>query len=435
MSNNHVERRETEAEIMNEYPGELTRALLELREMPSPRLQQRVAAIPHQEPARGRFSLSSHTSHTLWSRFAAGALATLAVLVVLFAVPQWRSAAAQTIAELWHSMGFGMATDPAGVVTFRPAPPFDVYQLSELPQGFELRTQVYQPATGGVVVEAEVVEGDGVDLPSATSASSVQALLARRVEVYKSNRPHIILVYQDEGDDYLLLFQRAVQSGEALPGGEPQKVAEWPAVMRQDGTVRTLTWVAGSTWLTLESTLPDRDLLQVANSLVKTQTAEEAEPVGPEAASDGPDLSEYPFCNPEDEPAVLADRPDTTVEGQRFGSVRIYFSDSDVNSERVSYGISVAEPDITPFTNSELLQRAIEALKSPDLILEPRTLPDILMLSPEEECLRRVPPDQEEDYITIEIVDERATVGYGGDGNRYVERALQALERELAQHR
>lgn len=432
MSHNHAERRETEAEILNEYPGELTRALLALRETPSPRLQQRVAAIPGRLPTQGQFGTRFHG---LRRGLAVGAAVALAALVVLFAVPRWRAAAAQPIAELWRSMGFGMSTDPAGVVTFRPVPPFDVYQPGELPRGFQLRTQVFQPATSGGLAEAEVVEGDGVDLPSATSASSVQALLARRVEVYKTNRPHIILVYENEGDEYLLLFERAAQPGETLPGGEARKVAEWPAVMQEEGNTRTLTWVAGSTWLTLESTLADGILLKVANSLIKTQAAEEAEPVVPEAAGEGPDLSEYPFCNPEDEPAAMADRPDTTVEGQRFGSVRIYFSDSGVNSERVSYGISVAEPDITPFTNSELLQRAIEALENPDLVMEPRPLPVIFVLSPEEGCLRRAPGVQEENYIVIEVVDERVAVGYGGDGNRYVERAIQALERELAQDR
>lgn len=140
MSKNE-EWRQTEAEIAAKYPGELTDTLLALREAPTAELKRRVAAISDQESRRRKVN----TPPSIFRRRLALAVVVLLLAVgALFAVPQWRVAVAHGAAELWLMMSFGMSTSPESVVTFQPAPPFDVYQPTILPDGYQLKAQIYQ---------------------------------------------------------------------------------------------------------------------------------------------------------------------------------------------------------------------------------------------------------------------------------------------------
>lgn len=276
-------------------------------------------------------------------------------------------------------------------------------------------------------------------MPKNDSSDSFYSRLAGRLQQYDAEEAHIILVYQSAGDDYLLLFQRAALPRETLPQGQAYNIGQWRDALTRDGNLKIISWVAGNTLITLESTLQEGELLQVANGLVLTQTAAETDSVTEEPVDEPPDLSAYPYCDPDEAATSATHSPATPAQAERFGSVRIFFSDNHDHPDHVALGSSLypgAAPEISPLSEPELLQQAIDALKDPDLVIELRPLPTtmVLQFSPEEECLRRVPLGYEEDYISIEIADEAVTVGFDGDGDRYVDRASSALERELNQH-
>lgn len=210
-----------------------------------------------------------------WSvsqRYLSAIACGLAMLLLLLALsPGLRTVAAQTAQEI-RQFVVGSFTRSGGTVEFTPAPPFTVKQPSYLPAGFALVAERY--ATGMSSNE----QSDTAPETSQTSLS-VPAQFGRSRQAIERDRsagPHILLVYETQQEHYIALFERAARAAESLPTGQQRTVANQAAVLQQDNQILTLTWISDGTWIELESTLPEEQLLKVAAGLVTTQKASPA---------------------------------------------------------------------------------------------------------------------------------------------------------------
>jgi hypothetical protein len=352
----------------------------------------------------------------------AWAILTLIFLVgVIFSVPQWRAVAAQKLSDFWQVLG--LSGNATGQITFSETPPFTLFQPTQLPAGFTLKiVQGYSGSAplgeNGHTLTSEIVRQDGVDMPSSS-------IINEGVEAYQSDLPHALFVYQSGDGGYLLLYERAAQAGETLPSGLARIVNDRPAILQQEDDILLLTWIQNGAWLTLEATVDETSLLEVANNLEQTQTDD--------LASGGDEMIEtaesalpldLPFCNPADKP------PNGPLLGalsgrQRLGDIWISFVKDERQPEGIAY--SLHQPGI----QEELFRQALAALQDPGLILEPLPYPTLgqYSSSTEEPCLQ--PDPNVKGYIVIEAWDNQVNVGYGGAGDRYVNRAIEVVEREL----
>jgi hypothetical protein len=198
-----------------------------------------------------------------------------------------------------------------------------------------------------------------------------------------------------------------------------------PATLQRNGETLTLIWIEEATWLTLEGTLAEDELLRVAENMVVTQTAgENGEESLVEGAGTG--MEPPPFCNPDDQPP-----PDPLlgeVQGQQYwGSVWIHLLDRERFPESIGHGTSLGS-----VTLAILFERALGAMQAPDLNMTPLSYPSLGLFTNSDDDVPCWQPDPRlQGYIAIEIWDEQVNVGFGGDGAVYKDRAIQALEQEL----
>ncbi len=354
-------------------------------------------------------------------RLAWAALAIIILAGVIFAVPRWRTAAADRLSDLWRVLT--LSGDADGPAHFAEEPPFTIFQPARLPDGFVLRiAQGHSGGTpageNGLSLTSEIVRQDGVDAPPSPA-------IDERVAVYQSDHPHALFVYQLDAETYLLLHERAAQPGETLPPGSARRVGDQPATLQQIDNALQLTWERSGTWLTLEGTVAEATLLEVARSLEETRPDDPAggnEVTGTAAGALPLDL---PFCDPADEPpqgpllGELAGQP-------HQGDIRLSFVGDERQPAGTAYSLN------QPGSYDDLLRRAIAALQAPDLALEALPYPSLgqYASSTEEPCLR--PDPGVRGYIVIEVWESQVNVGYGGAGDQYIDRAIEALEQELA---
>jgi hypothetical protein len=422
MSKNRSDQWLQETEILAEFQNEdkaLAQELINLRQTPGAALHRHVAQIPYHNVHRPWVTVA--LGHRL--RVAAVWTTTVVMLVVvlLFAFPQLRTAAAKTIADIWASLRLGMSGTAGGFVTFSPAPPFDVYQPEDLPEGFALSVQYYQPLTepetGASSLMAEVLE-------NAESGVSSSGLGPELITAHQIDEPHIILFYEAGDGRYLLLLERSVHAGEGLPTGEVQQVNDHPATLQRSGETLTLTWVTAETWLTLDGTLTEDELLRVAESMIVTQRAGESRDVS--LTEDAGADTQPPFCDP-DEPQPSGFLLGEMQDQQYWGSVWIHLFDRERFPESVGHGINLGS--VTPVL---LFQQALEAMQEPGLTMMPlsySSLGHFTITDDDVPCLQ--PDPRLQGYIAIEVWDEQVNVGFGGDGAALKDRAIQALVQEL----
>lgn len=411
-----------ESEILAEFQTEdraLAQELINLRQTPGAALRRHVVQIPYKNVDRPQPTPVLRRrlrTATVWTT-----AVVMLVVALLFAFPQLRTAAAQTIADIWASLRLGISGTSGGFVTFSPAPPFDIYQPDDLPEGFALTVQFYQPLTepeaGASSLMSELLE-------NAESGVSSSGLGPELVAAHQIDEPHIILFYEAGDGRYLLLLERTVRSGEGLPTGELRQVNDHPATLQRNGETLTLTWIAAETWLAIEGTLAEGELLRVAGSMAVTQTAGESRDVS--LVEGAGDEARPPSCDP-DEPQPSGLLLGEVQDQQYWGSVWIHLLDRRRFPESVGHGISLGS--VTP---PLLFQRALEAMQDPGLTMTPlnyRSLGHFTITDDDVPCLQ--PDPRLQGYIAIEIWDEQVNVGFGGDGAVLKDRAIQALEQEL----
>lgn len=329
--------------------------------------------------------------------------------------------AMQAIAEIRQVLGISVSGPDDEFVTFTPDLPFNIKQPNYLPEGFvrTVNISLLDSETNAIESLTEETVSNGSDVLSS-------GIVSLRVATYHTNVPHIILAYEADPDQYILLFERVAQPDEALPDGKSLMVRDQPAMLQENDDFLTLNWIEDGTRLTLESSLAEDELLKVAESMVTTQMIGETNhAVQPVYTPD------YPYCDPEKR---LPDNALNTANRQEYwGHIRIHIPGDD-GLPRIPYGIN--RENISPET---LFQRALTRLQDPNVILQPldySTL-DFLQLSEEELCweLIQITPG----YIdfVIDIGDERVTISVGGKGAELKNDvdlkalAINALEREL----
>lgn len=418
-----------EFQAMGAQDAELAEALLNLhvRQEPDNTLRQRILSIPDgdgrmafpfQQEIKGEKPMSTYrpgNGRLVASRFALIGITLLILVVVLVtSIPATRTLALQAIAEIRQSLGIGMQGSADGHVTFTPGFPFNVKQPDYLPEGFR-RTSVKQaPFTsesGAVeaLVEEVIVSGSETSAPSSPSSS---ATVLQRVAAYDTVAPHVIFTYEATPDHYILLFERAAAPDETLPAGEARTVNGRPAALQSNGNVLILSWIEDGTWLTLESTLAEEQLLQTAESMVTTQTISEADQDAVQSTNDT--SGEYPFCNPEEQATrdALLERAEVAGQ-QRWGAVEIRLSERNLPLELIPYSISVE--NVTP---EDMFQRALTALQNPALTLQPidYASPIGFVLSEEKRCRESVTRTPGHIDFVIDIWDEQVNISVGGTG-------------------
>jgi hypothetical protein len=428
--------------------AELAEALLHLyaRQEPDNALRRRVLSIPD-EDARTNFPSQQEVKGQMNAyrpdngRFAAGRFAlVLVILLILIAVlvtsiPATRTLAMQAIAGIRQSLGIGMQGSVDGFVTFTPGFPFNAKQPGYLPEGFR-RTSIKQaPFTSeSGAIEAlaeEVIVSGGEPSPLSSPGAVSGEALSQRVAVYETELPHVIFTYEATPDHYILLFERAAQPDETLPAGEARTVNGQPATLQKEGDVLILNWIEDGTWLTLESTTAEDQLLQTAESMVTTQSSSEADQLLLPLLNDT--TADYPLCNPEEQPtrdAYLEGRK--TAGQQRWGSVVIHLPGPDLP---VAVGYST-DIEIMP---EELFQRVFTALQNPAVPLQPIDYASriFFVLSEEKACLEsRTETPGYIDFV-IDVWDEQVSINVGGEGvagkgdDELRALAIEVLEQEL----
>jgi hypothetical protein len=229
----------------SDHHAQLAKALVSLRQEPGHALLHRIQSIPYQdsqapsllhqetggEPMRTNrfFPLANLRLATLRSFLVLTAFLAF-VLLLAFSIPATRALAVQAVAEIRQILSIGTGSD--GIATFSPTPPFTVKQPHYLPGGFELVTQRYQP-------------GD---------------------------EPNIMLEYTAKDGQYVQLFERLARPDETLPSGEPYTVRGWPARLQRSDRALKLIWIDEGTWIELEGTTSEAELLRIAESLATTQS-------------------------------------------------------------------------------------------------------------------------------------------------------------------
>ena len=244
-----------------------------------------------------------------------------------------------------------------------------------LPEGF-IQTSVYYNSGNSAPTIQE-------------NASQAQSPLVReRIEAYMGNdAPYILLTYERGIEEYVLVFERAAISGEALPAGEGWVVGNEPAVLQTEGNRLALTWISAGTWLTLEGTLGVSKLIQIAEQMATVQSPS-GEAYGQDSGQDITSVIDLPYCNPQDVP------PDGdlflgSVNEQRYwGSVWINLFDRNMYPETISYGTSLQD-----VTEEALYRRALHALEDRALAIGKLDYPsiNIFITSDQASCLE---PDQ-----------------------------------------
>jgi hypothetical protein len=194
--------------------------------------------------------------------------------------------------------------------------------------------------------------------------------------------------------------------------------------LQRSGETLTLTWVTAETWLTLDGTLTEDELLRVAESMIVTQRAGESRDVS--LTEDAGADTQPPFCDP-DEPQPSGFLLGEMQDQQYWGSVWIHLFDRERFPESVGHGINLGS--VTPVL---LFQQALEAMQEPGLTMMPlsySSLGHFTITDDDVPCLQ--PDPRLQGYIAIEIWDEQVNVGFGGDGAALKDRAIQALVQEL----
>jgi hypothetical protein len=330
-----------------------------------------------------------------------GVIAGLFVVVTaLIASPRIQAAVLQFV---------GAISGPSQPTVFGPKPRFVIKQPGYLPEGFVKTWELYRPAD--TMLPAMRIQVQDMQIgwqPAEFVAGQVR-------ERHSSGDAHVIFAYEAPGGGYLLLFERKAKSGEALPPGEARSVAGELASLQEGTGTATLTWVSEGTWIELEGTLPELELLVVAEGLVSVQLPSSQ-------TSDISAFSELPFCNPRDEPLspILG-----KVSGQRRnGSINIQMHDRPNHPDQVAWGSSV------PNFQDGVLGPALAALRDPAYPMQPLLYQSISSFGiSDNRCL--VPDSGVVGYFVIEVWERQVNIGYGGSALEMRDRAIRALEHEL----
>ncbi|RPI83630.1 MAG: DUF4367 domain-containing protein [Chloroflexi bacterium] len=337
-------------------------------------------------------------------------LAVLVLAALLLTIsPGFRSAAAQAVREIGQFVG--IAGNAKGPHTFTPPPPFPVKLPEYLPEGFRYDSVLYNPGENQSgdgylpsIREVQIIPGEQAVGPA------VQPTVAREIET----RPSIWIRYKKAASTFFELYQRQAEPEEALPGGEELRIRGNAARLTRQGDRLTITWIEEETWIELSGTLPESELIQVAEGLRTAQT-----PDLELLATQVDQVEEPHYCDPS-QIAPIHQPLLGTVRGQKkIGSVWIHmFAPGQYPvPESVAARPSVLEP-------------ALEALKNPEIPMLQLPYPNIGMFEHSEEdgCVK---PIEVQGYIVIEVWEGQVNLGYGGEGEALRDRAIEVLEREL----
>jgi hypothetical protein len=378
---------------------ELGLELLSYRQSPSPALLKRVMAIPQPTvPSNAPAKLRYRPQRA----FAWAAISLIVVIAVLLSFPRVQASAAELLMGLQEDITGLLSGNGPSSLRLSPTPIFTVRQPDYLPEGF-VRTAVHYRSHLQILVREQLAQ------------SSSNAALLLRMESYDVDVPYLLISYEADDSNYMLLFERQAAQGEELPVGSSQNIDGYAATLRAEDGIVILTWIADDTWLTLESNIDEASLIAVAQSLLVTQRPGNSIVGG----------SDIALCNPDHE---ISRRLLGRVPDQHYwGSIWIDMFDREVFPDSIAYGISTAG-----VTEDMLFQRGLDALRDPRLVGETLSTPpvNVFETSADGQCLE---PDSDLlGYIVLEIWDEQVNAAFVGQGAALRERAIDALEAEIA---
>lgn len=342
------------------------------------------------------------------------AAALLTIMLALVLSPQTRLAAAAAI-EGAQRAWLRITSGPDGLVRLNPPPPFTARQFRPTPPDFALVGNRYAPLAHGVV-------GWSATVARNTAGLAPDPVVQEAVERNRSPESHLVLAYRSSHGDYLFLYQRAVEAGEALPPGELREVNTAPATLRVEGERHVLTWMQGDTWTELESTLDEAQTLMLASTLAPLDAATAAGINSPLSPSNNAPSSwnEPAWCDPEEQPPqpLLGQ-----VAGERLqGSIWLTFEPVGEREEvNPSLGFNVPDRNV-------VLDAAMTALENPrqPLVKLPYLSVGRGTYDVTAGCLRAA---EVPGYLIIEVWEQEVRIGYGGSGDQRRAEALGALKK------
>jgi hypothetical protein len=352
----------------------------------------------------------------------AGIIGLLAIGSIL-AFPPARNVAAQAVREI-EDFVVGMAGGPRGPESYSPPPPFTVKLPGYLPKGFRYVGGEYRPGGNLVSVSEEVIQVPGEEIgDTQTEPGIIDQSVIPSVE-RDSSEPFIVARYHDRKGGYIEIFERRALAGEKQPSGEKSEIAGQPARLQKRNQELTLTWMDAGTWMELRGTLPEEEMLKVAEGLVIVQKAGELD--------EGFRLGAYEqfpqdpdYCHPNDGPPIIGGLLLGEVPGQKnLGSVSIDFFDRDHFPETVGGGSNV------PNIREEVYLPALKALQDHNLEMQRLPYKSINIFEGTDQGCQTAPEDLQ-GYLVIEVWENQINVGYGGKGNQFIPRATEALKRVI----
>ena len=336
--------------------------------------------------------------------------------VVLWASPTFRAGVAHAIESVSQFIGVELSVKGNRVVYFGPPPSFIIKQPSYLPEYYKLVSEEYHP--------------ENVDLPSIKeehiSPNSTTTDLGKGSNLNQEQfvGSYVILKYEAGPGNYLQLTERPLMPQDKLPTGEEIKLTDQKAILERNGVFGKLTWISDNVWIELGGTLPDIELIKVANNLVVTQvpTTPSVTGITPNPQSGSSDTMSSSFCNPTDYAPI--DKPLLgEVKNQKMlGTVVIQFWNREIAP------IDVFGGGLT----TDVLEQAITALQDPTIQWQDLSYPSIggpYIWSDSQSCL--IVAEKSNGYIVVEVWDHKVNVGFGGDGKERTEQAIEALTARL----
>lgn len=363
--------------------------------------------------------LSIRSKRRGW-RAAATLAGVIALSVLLFLIfPGLKTGVAFSLEAMGALFGVGVTSENDQVVSFGPPPTFIVKQPGYLPAGYTRTAEEYYPGYG----ELPAIRNEITSPESSVNEQEPRPTLS----IERFSGPYIILRYEARPGQYIELVERPVAPDDELPAGERITISGQVATVERREGLNRLVWISDGVWIELQGTLPESELVKVAEGLTITQTPSDFlgplnEVYPPEESSDRLKSS---FCNPNDYSPMDEPLLGKVADQEKWGAVIIQFWERDFAPIDVFGG----------GFSAEMLERALTALQSPANSMQQLSYPAIggpYMWADDKPCLIVEPS---KGYIVIEVWDSQVNIGYGGAGAELKDLAIEALKAEIQKWR
>lgn len=294
------------------------------------------------------------------------------------------------------------------IINFHPQPTFDVRQPSYLPSNFKLVAEEYNSGQNNLpIIRAESVEAEDL---SPTTSIPPGSIIVNREET-----PYVFLRYEDTLNNYIDLIERPTKPDDRLPSGQYIEINNTRGVLIREDKITKIIFILDYVWVELIGSVSENELIKVANGLEISD-----EPIHFESVI----VTEIPPCKTQYITAPLNQPLLGEIAGQNLRwSAWIHFFRRDNHPVTITISGNLHNTE----ERNAFIQSAEMALNDKNLVLDYLHYPSIGITYTYDSGCWGPPPDLE-GYIVIEIWNSSVNVGYGGNGNLFLNEAVSALK-------